>query len=101
MEGFAVETLGIVAGVFTTGSFVPQVVRIWRTRSTRDISFRMYLIMSLGIALWMVYGLLIGSLSVLVANGVSLGLTLAILGMKVAFERRAAVSEACERRDRS
>lgn len=96
MDGFWAEALGIAAGTLTTSSFVPQVLRTWRTRSTRDISCKMYLIMCAGIALWIVYGVLINSLSVVVANGASLLLTGSILAMKVLFERGAHGKMPCE-----
>ncbi|MBM4201611.1 MAG: hypothetical protein FJ189_10040 [Gammaproteobacteria bacterium] len=80
------DLLGLVAGTLTTCSFVPQVVRIWRTRSARDISTVMFLLLSLGVLLWVVYGVAIQSAPVIVANGVTLVLALAILGMKLYFD---------------
>lgn len=81
-----IDLLGLVAGTLTTCSFVPQVVRIWRTRSARDISTVMFLLLSLGVLLWVVYGVAIQSAPVIVANGVTLVLALAILGMKLYFD---------------
>jgi MtN3 and saliva related transmembrane protein len=94
MEMFLIETVGLAAGCFTTCAFIPQVVRTYRSRSVKDISFRMYLLMCAGILLWVLYGALIGSLSVIVANVVSFALTAAILVMKVTFERK---SRPCSR----
>jgi MtN3 and saliva related transmembrane protein len=81
-----IDLLGLAAGTLTTCSFVPQVVRIWRTRSARDISLVMFLLLSLGVLLWVVYGVAIQSVPVIVANGVTLLLALAILGMKLYFD---------------
>ena len=77
--------LGTVAGVLTTAAFVPQVVKTWRTRSARDISGVMFAAFSIGVALWIVYGVLVRAAPVVVANGVTLVLALAILGMKARF----------------
>lgn len=82
------EIIGIVAGFCTTASFVPQVVHTWRTRSVADISLRMYLLLCLGVSLWLVYGALVGSLAVLLANAVTLVLAASVLGMKLAFGRK-------------
>ncbi|WP_043646344.1 SemiSWEET family sugar transporter [Fundidesulfovibrio putealis] len=85
MDAFMIEVLGLAAGCMTTCSFIPQVVRTYRSRSVSDISLRMYLLLCAGIAMWVVYGLMIGSVSVVAANSVSLCLTLAILVMKIKF----------------
>ncbi len=77
--------LGTVAGILTTAAFVPQVVKTWRTRSARDISGVMFVAFSVGVALWIVYGVLVRSAPVVVANGVTLVLALAVLAMKVRF----------------
>jgi MtN3 and saliva related transmembrane protein len=77
--------LGTVAGVLTTAAFVPQVVKTWRTRSARDISGVMFAAFSVGVALWIVYGVLVRAAPVIVANGVTLVLALAILAMKARF----------------
>ena len=90
MDGIYVEGLGLVAGCMTTGSLIPQLLRAYRSRSVKDISLRMYLMLSTGIFLWMVYGILIGSISVIAANLVSLGLSLAILTMKLRFGKNPA-----------
>ena len=51
--------IGFIAAILTTFAFVPQVLRVWRTRSTSDISLGMYALFTLGVALWLVYGILI------------------------------------------
>lgn len=96
MELPAVEALGLVAGGLTTFSFVPQVMRTWRSRSVSDISLRMYILLSTGILLWIVYGLIIGSVAVVAANSVSLTLTLSILAMKLVFGRGAGGQGKCD-----
>jgi MtN3 and saliva related transmembrane protein len=80
-----VEWLGVVAGILTTIAFVPQVLRMHRTRSARDFSAPMLLLFNAGIALWLAYGLLIGSHGLVLANGVTLLLSAYILAMKLRF----------------
>jgi len=75
--------IGLVAAVCTTSAFVPQVVKILRTRRTKDLSLLMYVILSTGIALWLVYGLFIIDWPLILANAVSLALVLPILLLKV------------------
>jgi MtN3 and saliva related transmembrane protein len=75
--------IGLAAAFCTTVAYVPQVLRIWKTRSTQDISLGMYLVMSLGLVLWLTYGISIGSLPVILANGATLVLTSIILVLKL------------------
>lgn len=83
MAALPVEAVGLVAGCCTTLAFVPQVVKAWRTRRTQDLSLGMYLVLAAGVALWLAYGLLIGSVSVTAANGVTLVLVLAVIALKL------------------
>jgi MtN3 and saliva related transmembrane protein len=85
MHEHAINMLGLVAGTLTTAAFVPQVLKTWRSRAARDVSLAMFLILALGAALWTVYGLLIHSTPVLVANGVTLLLVLTMLALKWRF----------------
>ncbi len=83
-----IEWIGGLAAMLTTASFVPQVWLTLRTRDVSGISLGMYSCFTLGVALWLVDGLSIGSLPVTIANCVTLTLALAILGMKLWFGRR-------------
>lgn len=76
------DALGFFAGALTTIAFVPQVVRIVRTRSAHDISWGMFSIFSAGVALWLWYGIRLGSPPLILANGVTLALALSILFLK-------------------
>lgn len=78
-----VEVLGYAAGTLTTIAFVPQVWRAWSTRSTGDISLGMFLAFSVGVSLWGIYGLLVGSRPIILANVVTLVLSGTILGLKI------------------
>lgn len=75
--------IGTVAGIFTTIAFIPQVAKTWKTRSAGDISLLMFLLFSSGVLLWFIYGLLVNAMPVVVANGITLALSLSILVMKI------------------
>jgi MtN3 and saliva related transmembrane protein len=81
-EDWAIGLLGIVAGLCTTGSFLPQVVKTWRGGETSAISTRMYVIISVAFVLWLGYGVLIGSWPMIVFNVLNLGLGGIILVLK-------------------
>ena len=78
--------LGLVATSFTTSAFVPQVWRTWKTRDVSGISLPTYVIITIGLALWLVYGLLKHDLPLIVANSSMVILTGAITLMKLRFE---------------
>ncbi|MDX2167408.1 MAG: SemiSWEET transporter [Deltaproteobacteria bacterium] len=82
------NALGFLAATLTTASFIPQLTKVWRTQSAEDLSAGMFSAFSLGILLWLAYGLLRGDLPVIVANSVTLALSLAILALKLRFDRR-------------
>jgi MtN3 and saliva related transmembrane protein len=77
------DALGYVAAVFATGSFVPQVIKTWRTRSAEDLSLIMLLLHVLGMTLWLIYGLAIGSAPIVVANAVAILLDVVLLALKI------------------
>lgn len=79
------DLLGSLAGTPTTVSFVPQVWKLWKSRSAEDISFGMFSIFAVGVLLWLVYGIMIQAVPIILANSVSLVLVAAILVMKIAF----------------
>jgi MtN3 and saliva related transmembrane protein len=85
----AVEAIGFTAATLTTVALVPQLVRVWRLRSAREISLGMFLMFSVGVTLWLVYGLAVHAMPVVLANAVTLVLSLAILGLKLRFDRHA------------
>ena len=75
--------LALIAGILTTASFIPQVSRAWRTRSTGDLSLGMLVTFNAGVLCWFLYGWLTGQLVIVVANGVTLGLGLSLLILKL------------------
>ncbi len=77
------ELIGYIAATLTTFSFIPQVLHIVRTRDTRAISLGMYSIFTIGIAFWLVYGIIIQDAPMTIANCITLILALFILGYKI------------------
>ena len=78
-------TLGFLAGTLTTVAFVPQVTRIWKTRSARDVSLPAFAVFTIGVALWLAYGILRQEPAITLWNSVTLVLAIAILWMKIKF----------------
>jgi len=77
--------IGLVAAFCTTAAFVPQVVRTWKSRSTKDISLGMFVFYAIGIFAWLVYGVLIGDLPLIASNGVTFLLSVIMLGFKLRY----------------
>lgn len=77
--------IGSIAATLTTTAFIPQAWQVWRTRHTKDISLGMYAIFTSGVALWAIYGMMIGSWPVIIANCITLVLAGAVLVMKIRF----------------
>jgi MtN3 and saliva related transmembrane protein len=75
--------IGTLAGGLTTIAFIPQVARTWKTGSARDISLFTYLLFSSGVLLWLIYGIRLQALPIVLANGVTLLLSVSILALKV------------------
>ena len=82
------EILGYCAAALTTGSFLPQALLTLRTRDVSGISFGMYSAFTAGVALWLVYGVLLGQWPIVVANAVTLCLASTILFIKIVEERK-------------
>jgi MtN3 and saliva related transmembrane protein len=77
--------LGLIAGAMTTGSTIPQILKIIQSKSSRDVSTMFFLFMSGGMLLWLVYGILRSDLVIVLWNSISLSLCLAILGLKKVY----------------
>ncbi len=78
-----IDLVGYAAAFCTTVAYIPQVMRVWQTRSTDDISLRMYLVLALGLALWAVFGVFKGEMPIVVANVISFALASSILAFKL------------------
>lgn len=80
-----IDWMGSIAASLTTFSFIPQVWQVWRTRHTKDISLGMYAIFTSGVAMWLIYGLLLNSWPIIVANSITFGLAGTVLFMKLRY----------------
>ena len=78
-------TIGFIAALLTTVAFLPQALKVWQTRSAKDVSLGMYLLFTLGVALWLIYGVLLNSWPIIVSNLVTLVLAGVVLAMKLRF----------------
>ncbi len=74
---------GYVAALCTTSAYVPQDIKVWRTRATKDISLKMFLVLVTGLALWLTYGFWKGEMPLILANSVTLTLASTILYFKL------------------
>ena len=88
MNARIVDDVGFVAAFCTTTAFIPQLVRVLRLRSARDISLGTFLMFSVGVFLWLAYGIYSGSKPVIASNAATLGLSVSILILKMRYERR-------------
>jgi MtN3 and saliva related transmembrane protein len=80
------DGLGLLAGGLTTASFVPQVLKIFKTKSAEDVSLIMFIAFCVGVGLWLTYGIIKQDWAILLTNGVTLLLGLAILVMKIKYK---------------
>ncbi|NUR12955.1 MAG: SemiSWEET transporter [Bradyrhizobium sp.] len=85
MEPFVIKLIGFAAATCTTVAYAPQAIKVWKTRSTGDISLGMFMVMVLGLALWLVYGLLSGDAPLVAANAITMVLAGGILFMKLKY----------------
>ncbi len=81
-----ITVIGLLAGTFTTISFLPQVIKTWKTRSTRDVSLGMFSLFCIGVFLWLVYGILVGDLPIIITNIVTFLLAATILWFKLKYK---------------
>ena len=77
------ESIGIIAAILTTSAFIPQVYKIYKEKKAQGVSLLMYLIMFVGVLLWLVYGVLIGSIAIIIANSVTAILQLLVIIFKL------------------
>ena len=83
MQSF--EIIGSIAAIFTTLAFVPQVVQTWKSKHAKDLSLGMFLMFTTGVVLWLVYGVMIGSWPIVIANAITAMLAGTILYFKIRF----------------
>tara|TARA_B100001057_G_C22198269_1_gene699756 strand:- start:173 stop:433 length:261 start_codon:yes stop_codon:yes gene_type:complete len=86
MIDFIINYIGFFAAFCTTFAFLPQAIKVYKTKSTKDISLYMFLIFTIGVLSWLIYGLIINDLPVILANAVTLILSFFILIYKLKFK---------------
>ncbi len=80
-----ITILGLFAATLTTFSFLPQMIKTWRSKSAKDVSYVMLITFNIGIFLWLIYGLYLSALPIILANGVTLFFNLIILCLKIRY----------------
>ena len=80
------EIIGLVAAVLTTYSFVPQVYKTWKSKSTESLSLSMYIIFFIGVMLWLVYGFYLNSFAMIASNIVTGILALFLIVLKLRYK---------------
>jgi MtN3 and saliva related transmembrane protein len=82
----AIQLLGLVAGALTTISFLPQVIKTWKSRSAKELSLGMFSLFCLGVVLWLVYGFILNDIPLIAANMLTLMLASTLLFFKLHFK---------------
>lgn len=83
-----ITLLGLFAAILTTISFLPQMLKIWRSKSAKDVSLIMLITFMSGLFLWLIYGIILGAWPIILANGVTLGFNFIILWLKIRYRQR-------------
>ncbi len=91
-----ITLLGLAAATLTTSAFLPQVWKTWRSHSAEDLSLGMYGIFTMGVSLWLIYGVLLGDPAIIVANSITLPLALSVLIMALRHRRRHEAAAECQ-----
>ena len=82
----AIQILGLVAGTITSITFLPQVIKIWKTKSAKDLSLLMLLLLMLGVILWLAYGLLVMDAAIIYTNSMVLAISMVMLFFKLKYK---------------
>lgn len=84
----ALEILGLSAGTITSITFLPQVIQIWKTKSVKDLSMPMLLLLILGVSMWLTYGILVLDAAIIYTNSMVLAMSLIMMFFKIKFNER-------------
>ena len=82
----ALEILGLIAGTITSITFLPQVIKVWQTKSAKDLSLVMLLLLMLGVILWLIYGLMLMNVAIIYTNSMVLAMSLILLFFKLKYK---------------
>jgi MtN3 and saliva related transmembrane protein len=80
-----ITVIGLVAGALTTIAFLPQVLKTWQSKSAKDVSFSMLVTFSIGVFLWLLYGIYLHALPIILANSFTLFFNVIILWLKIQY----------------
>lgn len=80
------QVIGLMAGTITSITFIPQVIRIWKTRSAKDLSMVMMLLLIIGTSLWLSYGLMIRDAAIIYTNSMVLAMSLIMMFFKLRYK---------------
>jgi len=83
----SIDILGLFAGTCITISTIPQILKVWKTKKVKEISLRMFSILTFGIAVWIVYGILKEDLPIIITNSVSFVLNLVMVYFIIYYEK--------------
>jgi MtN3 and saliva related transmembrane protein len=75
--------IGLMAAALTTAAFLPQVIKSWRTKKTKDVSLLMLIVFATGVLLWLIYGVILNDLPIMLANSVTFVLVMVLLFLKL------------------
>ncbi len=79
--------IGLLAATLTTVAFLPQMIKVWQTKSAKDVSYTMLITFIIGVFLWFIYGILRQDIAIILANGITLIFNLTILWLKIKYEK--------------
>jgi MtN3 and saliva related transmembrane protein len=82
----AIQLLGLAAGTITSITFLPQVIQIWKTKSVKDLSMQMLLLLILGVTMWLTYGILVKDAAIIYTNSMVLTMSLVMMYFKFKFK---------------
>lgn len=84
----AIQILGLTAGTITSFTFIPQVIQIWKTKSAKDLSLVMLLLLITGVSMWLSYGILVKDAAIIYTNSMVLAMSLIMLFFKFKFKQQ-------------
>lgn len=82
----AIQLLGLAAGTITSITFLPQVIQIWKTKSVKDLSMQMLLLLILGVTMWLTYGILVKDAAIIYTNSMVLTMSLVMMYFKFKYK---------------
>jgi MtN3 and saliva related transmembrane protein len=82
----ALQLLGLAAGTITSITFLPQVIQIWKTKSAKDLSMFMLLLLIIGVSMWLIYGILVMDAAIIYTNSMVLTMSLILVYFKIKFK---------------